>query len=82
MAKASAPTWDVIKTYFRQSDIDCMLQQTQGAINLGDCASVLKHAKDIYAQVSSGNMPPGGPSWSPEWVANFYAWWHSNPKCP
>ena len=79
MATAPSPTWDVISTYFRPEDIACM--QARG-LDLTSCADVIKHAKAIYSQVTSGNMPLGGTPWSKEWCDNFYAWWHSTTPCP
>ena len=77
----NAPDWNVIKTYFTTTDIQHMLQVTNGAIDLSDCASVLANASMIYEKVSTGKMPPGNP-WPAEKINNFFAWMHSNPTCP
>jgi hypothetical protein len=76
----NAPDWSVIKTYFNQTDIQHMLQQSQGSIDLSNCASVLSNSQLIYQKVSSGKMPPGNP-WPAAWINNFYAWMNSNPTC-
>lgn len=76
-----APDWNVIKTYFTQTDIQHMLAETNGALNLGDCSSVRANAARIYSMVSQGSMPPGNP-WPAEKINNFYAWWKSGSKCP
>lgn len=75
-----APSWEVIKTYFTQTDVQHMLEQTQGQIDLSNCASVLASAERIYGKVSTGKMPPGNP-WPPEKINHFFSWWKSNPSC-
>ena len=76
----NAPDWNVIKTYFTSTDVQHMLQVTQGGIDLSDCNSVLTNAQLIYQKVSSGQMPPGNP-WPAEKINNFFSWMHSNPTC-
>jgi hypothetical protein len=75
------PDWDEIKGYFTPTDVQHMLAQSGGQIDLSDCASVLRNAQNIFEQVSTGKMPPRNP-WGPDKVNGFYAWWKSNPKCP
>lgn len=66
------PTWqDPIKGYFNAQDIACM--QAQG-LDLADYATVKQNGQAIYDQVSSGNMPLGGPPWSAAWVSTFQTW--------
>jgi len=77
----NAPDWNVIKTYFTSTDVQHMLQESQGAIDLSNCQSVLQNAKLIYQKVSTGQMPPGNP-WSADKINGFYAWMNSNPTCP
>lgn len=77
----NAPDWSVIKAYFTQTDIEHMLQETQGDLDLSDCNSVLTNAQSIYQMVSQGKMPPGNP-WPADKINGFYAWMHSNPSCP
>jgi hypothetical protein len=83
-----AVTWETIKGYFRQQDIDHMKRQSGGRIDLSSCASVAANAQDIYAHVCTdpnnpdcqGDMPPDG-SWSDEWQQNFLAWMNAGAKC-
>src|ERR1700694_4447333 len=66
----NAPDWSVIKTYFTQTDIQHMLQVSQGSIDLSSCSSVLANAQLIYQHVSGGTpppMPPGNP-WPAAWI--------------
>lgn len=77
----NAPDWNVIKTYFTITDIQHMLQVSNGTLDLSNCASVLANAPMIYSKVSTGLMPPGNP-WPPEKINNFFSWMHSNPTCP
>ena len=77
----NAPDWSVIKTYFTQTDIQHMLQVSQGSIDLSNCSSVLANAQIIYQHVAAGTMPPGN-RWPPAWVNNFFEWMNSNPTCP
>jgi hypothetical protein len=77
----NAPDWNVIKTYFTQTDIQHMLQVSQGSIDLSSCSSVLSNAQAIYQKVSTGAMPPGNP-WPSSQINNFFAWMNSNPTCP
>ncbi len=76
----AAPTWDLIKTYFTPAEVTCMLNNSQGQIDLSSCASVVANAQNIYNHVATGAMPPGNP-WPPEWVNNFYTWMNNNPTC-
>ena len=76
----NAPDWNVIKTYFTTTDIQHMLNESQGSIDLSSCASVLANAQAIYGMVSKGYMPPGNP-WPAEKINNFYSWMNSNPTC-
>lgn len=76
----NAPGWNVISTYFTSTDVQHMLQESQGSIDLSSCSSVLANAPAIYKMVSSKQMPPGNP-WPPAWINNFYAWMNSNPTC-
>jgi hypothetical protein len=75
------PDWNEIKGYFTDIDVQHMLAETNGALNLHDCRSVLQNASSIYDQVSTGKMPPGNP-WNADRINGFYAWWKSNPTCP
>jgi hypothetical protein len=77
----NAPDWSVIKAYFTQTDIQHMLQVSQGSIDLSNCASVLANAQAIYQHVAAGTMPPGN-RWPAAWVNNFFEWMNSNPTCP
>ena len=43
-----APSWSTIKGYFTEADINCMLGQTNGDMDLGDCASVRKYASSNH----------------------------------
>lgn len=76
-----APGWNVISAYFTQTDIQHMLQVSQGGIDLSNCSSVLQNAQMIYQKVSTHQMPPGNP-WPAAWINNFFAWMNSNPTCP
>ena len=78
----TAPTWDLIKTYFTDNDVTCMCGQFNAQLDLHNCGQVLAYAPQIYPQVASGAMPQGGPPWSTEGVANFKAWMDSTPTCP
>jgi hypothetical protein len=75
------PDWNEIRSYFTNVDVQHMLVASGGAINLADCASVLRNAEAIYQQVSTGKMPPGNP-WGHDKTNGFFAWWKSNPTCP
>ena len=67
-------TWtNTIKNQFKPFDIDHMKQVSGGDIDLSDFASTKRKADDIYAQVSSQQMPPGNP-WSEQFIKNFKAW--------
>lgn len=59
-----------VKELFRDMDRQCMLTYS---MDLHDYASVKAHASSIYAQVSSGKMPPGQP-WEQSKVDTFNAW--------
>jgi hypothetical protein len=84
----ATPTWDTIKTYFRQTDIDHMKNVSKGKIDLSNCASVAANAQDIYNMVCTdpnnpncqGAMPPDQ-NWSDEWQQNFLAWMNAGAKC-
>ncbi|MDR3694463.1 hypothetical protein [Mucilaginibacter sp.] len=69
------PTWATIKSYFTVTEQQHMLQVTNGDLDLFDCASVMKWAPQIYTEVASGKMPPGGPKWTGEMINNFFTWW-------
>jgi hypothetical protein len=75
-----APGWNVISAYFTPTDVQHMLQVTQGGIDLSNCASVLANAQVIYQKVSTQQMPPGNP-WPAAWINNFFSWMNSNPTC-
>jgi hypothetical protein len=69
---ANGPTWnDPIKTYFTPVDVKHMMQVAN--LDLSSYKDVSTNAADIYAQVSSGNMPPNDP-WPSDWVNNFSTW--------
>lgn len=76
-----APGWHVIRGYFTETDIQHMLQVSQGTIDLSSCASVLQHAQIIYQHISTHRMPQEQP-WRPAWINNFFAWMNSSPTCP
>ncbi|MGZ2452742.1 hypothetical protein ACVIRO_005559 [Rhizobium ruizarguesonis] len=73
-------TWDIIKGYFTDMDVDHM-KQVSGSwpkpLDLHDEQSVLYYAAQIHASVKSGTMPIGEPRWSQQCVDDFYQWWHS-----
>lgn len=77
----NAPDWEVIRSYFTQTDVEHMLEVTSGRLDLSSCNSVLENAECIYDMVSNRKMPPANP-WSAEKVNNFFSWWKSNPSCP
>lgn len=67
----SKVTWTAnIKSMFTSMDISHMKQVTGGALNLGDYNSVKIWATKIYAEVSSGAMPPPGSGENP-WAADM-----------
>jgi hypothetical protein len=63
-----------IKPLFRPSDVSCMLSVSGGQLNLADAASVQASAGIIYKKVSTGQMPQGGPRWTPDMVSLFQCW--------
>lgn len=75
------PEWSTIKGYFTVVEQQHMLQVTNGDLDLFDCKSVRTYASQIYQQVSTGKMPPGGPRWTGEMVNNFFTWWKQG-TCP
>ena len=83
-----AVTWNTIKTYFRQTDIDHMKKVSGGKIDLSSCASVAANAQDIYNMVCTdpnnpdcqGAMPPDQ-NWSTEWQQNFLSWMNAGSSC-
>ena len=73
-------TWETIKGYFTDMDVDHMKQVSASwpkVMDLHDEQSVLYYAAQIHTAVASGRMPIGEPRWSAEWVSNFEAWWKS-----
>ena len=70
-------TWAVIRSYFRESDIDCM---KKGGLDLSDCASVAKNASGIYDMLSSGRMPPDG-KWPQNQIDDFKKWMDGGSSC-
>jgi hypothetical protein len=79
--QTTPPTWtNVIKGYFTQDEIQCMLNYTCGALNLGDYDSVKGNAPGIYQQVSTGQMPKGGTAWTSDMVSTFKTW--QDQGCP
>jgi hypothetical protein len=86
---SSTVTWDTIKGYFRETDVEHMKNVTGGQIDLSDCASVAANAQDIYNHVCTdpnnpdclASMPPDSP-WSEEWQQNFKAWMDAGANCP
>lgn len=80
MEGINIPDWPEIKGYFTPIDVQHMLSQTGGEIDLSDCQSVLDHAAEIYQVVSTGVMPPGNP-WGSDKINGFYSWWKSDPTC-
>jgi len=68
------PSWETINSYFTTIDQQHMLAQTNGELDLKNCASNRANAEAIYGMVSSGNMPPGNP-WASAWINNYYTWW-------
>jgi hypothetical protein len=75
------PDWNEIRTYFTDTDIQHMLIQSDGQLDLSKCTNVLKNAAQILQQVSTGKMPPSNP-WSADKINGYYAWWKSGPTCP
>lgn len=76
----SPVTWNDIKGFFTQIDIDHMKGVTGNALDLSDCESVQHWAKQIYVAVSNGVMPPGAP-WPAEKVAKFKEWMDAGAPC-
>jgi hypothetical protein len=70
-------TWAVIKSYFRESDIDCM---KKGGLDLSDCAAVAKNAASIYNMLSFGRMPPDG-KWPQNQIDDFKKWIDGGSSC-
>jgi tyrosinase len=65
------PTWySDIRYLFGQTDIDHMKAQN---LDLSTYDDVVASAGNIYAQVATGNMPPGDP-WPPAWQTTFLNW--------
>ena len=75
--KTDIPTWAVIRSYFRDIDVKCMIDQ---GIDLSDCAVVRTNAEDIYGQLSGGQMPPDKP-WPQNQIDDFHTWWKQG-TCP
>lgn len=75
------PDWSTIQSYFTAVEQQHMLNVTNGELDLFNCASVKQFAAQIYKEVASGNMPPGGPRWTGEMVNNFFTWWKQG-TCP
>lgn len=76
-----AATWDTVKAYFTDMDVDHMKQVSAGwpkVLDLHDEQSTLYYAPQVSASVTSGSMPIGEPRWTPQMVADFDSWWHSN----
>ena len=61
-----------IRPLFRDGDISCMARRGVMLANFG-WISVPQNAGDVYAVLSSGEMPPDGP-WSTASVTLFKAW--------
>ena len=57
---------------FRQQDLDCMVPQGV-LLNNYDYMKVPAHAKKVYGQLSSGNMPPDG-AWPQSNIDLFQSW--------
>jgi hypothetical protein len=74
-------TWDDIKGFFTDIDIDHMKGVTGNALDLSDCESVQHWAKQIYVAVSEGSMPPGNP-WPADMVDKFKRWMDAGALCP
>ncbi|MCS3695113.1 hypothetical protein ABIF07_000004 [Bradyrhizobium elkanii] len=75
-----AVTWDTIKAYFTDMDVDHMKHVSANwpkVLDLHDEASVLYYATQVQASVASGRMPIGEPRWTPKMVADFLDWWQS-----
>jgi hypothetical protein len=70
-------TWAVIKSYFRESDIDCM---KKAGLDLSDCASVAKNAAGIYNMLNTGRMPPDG-KWPQNQIDDFKKWIDGGSSC-
>lgn len=67
------PTWyGQIRNFFTADDIDHMGRK---GIDLATYKGVVANAASIYAQTSSGSMPPGSATkWSANRVQNFLNW--------
>lgn len=79
MAKATVSCKQIL-SQFTPEDVAHMKSVTGGALDLSNCISVKAWASEIYAQVSTGQMPPGNP-WSKEWVQNFATWMGEGSSC-
>jgi hypothetical protein len=79
----SPVTWNDIKGFFTQDDIDHMKGVTGNALDLSDCESVQHWAKQIYVAVSNKVMPPSPyKPWPDEQVAKFKEWMDAGAPCP
>jgi hypothetical protein len=71
-------TWTKnVQQLFTATDVDHMKQVTGGALDLSSYASVKIWATKIYAEVSSGAMPPAGSGeqpWTSDMVNTFGCW--------
>ena len=64
------------------TDVDVAHMKREG-VDLSSYEDVKTNANDIYAQVSSGRMPPrssGESPWSQVWCNKFKSW--QNQGCP
>jgi hypothetical protein len=78
----SPVTWNDIKGFFTQDDIDHMKGVTGNALDLSDCESVQHWAKQIYVAVSNQVMPPSPyKPWPAEKVAKFKEWMDAGAPC-
>ncbi len=73
-AEFHIPEWQVIESFFTETDQIHMLDFSGGAIDLFEEESVRDNAADIFEQVSKGLMPPGNP-WNAYQINSFYTWW-------
>lgn len=60
-----------ISAFFTAGEVSCMSAQ---GIDLASYGGVRHHATDIYEQTKAGNMPLGGPPWTPGRVQTFLNW--------
>lgn len=66
-----------VKPLFRPNDIKCMKRhgvQLDDYDYMSDAGDNHAHAQNVYDQLTSQSMPPGGPFWSDDQLKLFANW--------